>query len=66
MYNVKNGPNNRLIKKEKNQIICSTHFKRGTRRMSIGFVTKPRLIPTKHKQLYTIVIIPCYHHSMLL
>ena len=27
---------------------------------------KPRLILTKDKQLYTIIIIRCYHQSMLL
>ena len=62
----KNGPNNRLIKKEKNQTICSTNFKGGTRRKPTGFVIKPRLILTKHKQLCTIVIIRYYHQSMLL
>ena len=66
IYTEKNGPNNRLIKKEKNQTICSTNFKGGTRRKPTGFVIKPRLILTKHKQLYTIVIIRCYHQSMLL
>ena len=62
----KNGPNKRVIKKEKNQTICSTHFKGGTRRKPIDFVIKLRLILTKHKQLCTIVIIRCYHQSMLL
>ena len=63
----KNEPNNRLIqKKEKNQTICSKDFKGGTRRKPIGFLIKPRLILTKHKQICTIVIIRCYHQSMLL
>ena len=57
----KNGPNNRLIKKEKNQQIltCSTNFKGGIRRKPTDFVIKLRLILTKHKQLCTIVIIRC-------
>ena len=59
----KNGPNNRLIKKEKNQTICSTNFKEGTRRKATGFVIKPRLILTKYTQLCTIVIIRCYQQS---
>ena len=63
----KNGPNNRLMKKrKKNQIICSKKFKGGTRRKPIGFAIKPRLIQAKHRQQYTIVIIRCYHQSMLL
>ena len=62
----KNGPINRLNKKEKNQAICSTNFKGGTRWKPTGFVIKPRLILIKHKQIYTIVIIRCYHQAMLL
>ena len=33
----KNGPNKRLIKKDKNQTICSKNFKAGTRRKPIDF-----------------------------
>ena len=65
MYTEKNGPNNRLIKKEKNQTIGSTNFKGENRRKPIGFVIKSRLILRKHKQLYTIVIIRCYHQMFL-
>ena len=36
IYSNKNGPNNRLIKKEKNQTICSANFEGGTRRKAIG------------------------------
>ena len=57
----KNGPNNRLIKKEKSQIIYSTNFKGGIRKKPIAFVIKPRPILTKHTQLCTIVMIHCYH-----
>ena len=66
MYTEKNGPNDRLVKNEKNQTICSRKFKGGTRRKPISFVIKLRLILTKHKHLCAIVIIRCYHHSMLL
>ena len=44
----------------------STKFKGGTRRKSFGFVIKPRLVLTKHKQLRTIVLIRRYNQSMLL
>ena len=57
MHTVKNGPNNRLIKKFKNLTICSTNFKGGTHRKPVGFVIKLRLILRKHKQPYTIVMI---------
>ena len=46
MYTEKNGPNKRLIKKEKDHTICSTNFKEGTRRKPIGFVIKPRIMPS--------------------
>ena len=53
------------LSKKKNQTVCSTNFKGGTCRKPIVFVIKPRLILTKHKQPYNIVIILCYHQSML-
>ena len=55
IYTEENGPNNRLINKEKNQTIRSTNFKGGTCRKPIGFAIKPWLMLTKHKQLCTIV-----------
>ena len=54
IYSEKNGPNNRLIKKDKNQTICSTNFKGGTHRKPIGKEgpgESQKLILTKHKQL---------------
>ena len=37
----RNEQTNRLINKLKNQTICSTNIKGGTRRKPIGFVIKP-------------------------
>ena len=42
IYTEKNGPNYRLIKKEKNQTNCSKYFKGGTRRKPVGFAINPR------------------------
>ena len=66
MYAEKNGPNKRLIKKEKNHTNCSKNFNGGIRRKPIGFGIKPRIILTKYKQLCTIVIMRYYHQSMFL
>ena len=43
MHMKKIGPNNRLIKKEKNQTISSTNFKGGTHRKPTSFVIKPQV-----------------------
>ena len=64
IYTEKNGPNNRLIKKEKKQTVCSKNVKRGTRRKPIGFVIKPWIILTKYKELSAIVLIRCYHQPI--
>ena len=53
-------------KREKSGNLLKKFFKGGTRRKPIGFVIKPRLILTKHKQLCAVVIIRCYHQSLLL
>ena len=42
MYTEKNGPNNKLIKKVKNQIICSTNVNGGTHKKPIDIVIKVR------------------------
>ena len=56
MYTEKNGPNKRLIKKEKDHTICSTNFKEGTRRKPIGFVIKPRIMPSQQHN-YTLFLV---------
>ena len=55
MYMKKTGPNNRLIKKEKNQTIWSTNFKEDTRRKPTGFVINSVLLSCKSKRLLKIV-----------
>ena len=41
IYTEKNGPNNRLIKKEKNQTICLTNFKERPIETQLALASSP-------------------------